>query len=228
MPPDPEGDSPAGDDPVADAAAKVDAELAQTPESIRVTPEFKALEKQLRSSARALGTAKLNERKAREEAETYRQAAEAEKATALEAQISTLDPAVMAAYEELANLGAEDPVAAARKFAELMSTAQSLASAGTPGTEPPATTPPEGTVPASTPPPPGSGVNGDTPLTTQPGEDFTALRAQLNETYAGVVERNQDPIARGRVTMKDRAAAIIAYVGSSYLEYFDKGGKKSS
>jgi hypothetical protein len=210
-----DGDSPVGGDPVTEAVAAVDAQLSQTPETVRNTPEFKALEKQLRSSAREVGRAKAAEMAARGEAESYRQAAEAERQAALEAQIGSLDPVAVAAYTELAELGQSDPVAAARKFAELMTTAQSGHQPATDLTAPPVA--PEGsTVPQA--PRPISGVDGNAPLTQQPGEDIGALTAQLDARYAEVVGRNQDPVTRNRVTMKDRSAAFIAYLGSAYVK----------
>jgi len=211
-----DGDSPAGDDPIADAVAAVDAQLSQTPEAIRATPEFKALEKQLRSSARETGAAKKAAAMARQEAEGYRQAAEAQRQTALDAQISSLDPVAMAAYTELADLGQTDPVAAARRFAELLATAQSSGQAAPAATAP--TAPQEGSPVPAAPRPISSGVDGNAPLTQQPGEDYAALTASLDKRYADVVARNQDPITRNRVTMRERAGAFIAYLGSAYVK----------
>jgi hypothetical protein len=217
VPPDPnDPDSPADDDPVATAIAAVDAQLAQTPDAVRNTPEFKALEKQLRSSARREGQAKAAAAVARTEAETYRQAAEAQRQTALEAQIESIDPAARAAYDELAELGQSDPVAAAKRLAELLSGAQSTEPPAPPATPPVA--PAGGTVPAQAPPPMSGGVDGNQPLTQPPGEDMAALAASLDDTYAQVVARNQDPIERNRVTMRDRAAGFIAYLGSAYVK----------
>lgn len=219
MPPEDDGLSPAGEaaDPVAEAVAAVDAQLAQTPDNVRNTPEFKALEKQLRSSARALGSAKAAEAVARTEAETFRQAAEAERQAALDAQIGSLDPAAVAAYQELVDLGQTDPVAAARRLAELLTPAQS---GEQPAPEPTAPAAPEGgSVPAPQAPPPLSGgADGNTPLTQQPETDVAALTAQLDDRYASVVKRNNDPVDRNRVTMRDRAAGFIAYLGSAYLK----------
>jgi hypothetical protein len=216
-PDDPPEDSPAGVDPVAEAVAAVDEQLAQTPDTVRNTPEFKALEKQLRSSARKLGSARAAEMAARTEAETYRQAAEAERQAALEAQIEGIDPAARAAYSELAELGQSDPVAAARRFAELLSAAQS-GEPPAPPEAPPA--PPAGgdTVPSQAPPPLAGGVDGNQPLTHPPGEDIAALTAGLDDQYAKVVARNQDPLERNRVTMRDRASGFIAYLGSAYVK----------
>jgi predicted pyridoxine 5'-phosphate oxidase superfamily flavin-nucleotide-binding protein len=217
VPPDGEGDSPAGD-PVAEAVAAVDTQLAQTPDNVRNTPEFRALEAQLRSSARAKGAAEKAAATARQEAETYRQAAEAQRQAALETQIASLDPVAVAAYTELAELGQSDPVAAARRLAELLSTAQSGQQPVPDPAAPPA--PPEGgPVPAQTAPPPIlGGVDGSAPLTQPQGEDIAALTKALDDRYAGIVERNQDLTQRNRVTGRDRAAGFIAYLGSAYLK----------
>jgi len=204
-------------DHVAEAVAAVDAQLAQTPEAVRNTPEFKALEKQLRSSARREGSAKAAAAAARGEAETYRLAAEATRQAALEADLNSVPEDARAFYDELAELGQSDPVAAARRLAEFMANAQSA-----PGTESddgaPNTPPAGGTVPAQAPPPLAGGVDGNQPLTQPIGEDIAALTAQLDDKYAKVVARNQDPLERNRVTMRDRAGAFIAYLGSAYVK----------
>lgn len=158
---------------------------------------------------------------ARGEAETYRQAAEAERQAALDAQIGALDPAVIAAYQELATLGETDPVAAARRLAEYLTTAQS-GPAPDPETTDPAKPAGGGPVSNSTPPPLSGGVDGNQPLTQPAGEDIAELVKPLDERYAAVVARNQDPVTRNRVTMRDRAAGFIAYLGSAYLQAVDK------
>lgn len=220
MPPDNETDgSPAESDPVADAVAAVDAQLSQTPDAIRNTPEFRAVENKLRSTARELGRSRAAEVTARAAAETARQAAEAERQAALEAQLhGILGDDGIAAYQEVADLGATDPVAAARRFAELMT--KGAQNAGQKPVDPPATpTAPEGAhVPAQTPPPPSGGVDANAPLMTAQGEDIAALTAQLDERYAAAVKRNQDPVTRNRVTMRERGDAMIAYLGSAYLK----------
>lgn len=215
MPPE-EGDSPVVPDPVADAVAAVDVQLSQTPDAVRNTPEFRALEKQLRSSAREVGRAKAAEMVARNEAESYRQAAEAERQAALEAELGSLDPAAMAAYTELAELGQTDPVAAARRFTELLASAQSVGQPVPPVVAP--TKVPEGLPVPAAPRPISGGVDGNAPLTQQPGEDIGAMTAALDARYAEVVGRNQDPLTRNRVTMKERSSAFIAYLGSAYLK----------
>lgn len=227
MPPDdqnPDG-SPADDsDPVASAVAAVDAQLSQTPEAIRSTPEFRAVEQKLRSTARELGRSRVAEAAARTAAETARQAAEAERQAALESQLSgILGEDGIAAYQEIAELGATDPVGAARKFAELMaSTAQS---GGQPAGEPPAppTAPGGSSVPVAPPPFPG-GVDGNASLIPPAGEDIAAITGALDKRYTEIVERNQDRNTRSRVTMRERSDGFIAFLGSAYLKAIGRNG----
>ena len=216
-----DGGSPAGGDPVADAVAAVDAQLSQAPEAVRNTPEFRALAQQLRTTARENGTLKAAQARIREEAETSRLAAEAQRQAALESQLTDILGADgIAAYQEVAELGATDPVAAARRFAEL--TKASAQSAGQPGPTPlAAPTAPEGVlVPAQTPPPPSGGVDANAPLMNAQGEDIAALTGQLDARYAAAVERNQNTATRSRVTMRERADAMIAYLGSAYVKAY--------
>ena len=220
MPDDPELEGEQGGDPVAEAVAAVDAQLDLTPEAIRATPEFRALETQLRASARREGSAKKAAGKARTEAETYRQAAEAQRAAALDAEISSLPEAAVAAYEELAELGQTDPVAAARRLAELLTSAQS-AQAPAAGEAAPTAAPTEVPVSGgnpSVPPPMSAGADGNVPLNTPPGEDLDTKTARLDDRYAAVVARNQDPVTRNRVTMRERADGLISYLASAYIK----------
>lgn len=219
MPDDPNGVSPADDDPtVAAAVAAVDAQLSQTPEAVKATPEFQALSQQLRQTARENGRLRAAEARIRQEAEQARLAAEAERQTALESQLADiLGQDGIATYQEIAELGATDPVAAARKFAELMGKGvQSAPVADVPPAPPPA--PGEAIVPAQTPPPPPGGADANAPLLTAQGEDIAALTGQLDKRYTDVVERNQNPSTRNRVTMRDRADAMISYLGSAYVK----------
>lgn len=208
------GGDPAGE-PDAFAAA-----LALTPEALRNTPEFRALEKAHRKTARQLGTANRQLSAVRTQAEADRQAAEAERQAALEAHIeATLGEDGVAAFQELAELSQTDPVAAATRFAELMANAQSAPPAAN-GGEPTDTDPSqEALVNASVPPPPGGGVDGSAPLQPAPRQDeIEALTRPLDERYAQTVERNLSPLTRNRVTMRERAAALIGYVESAYIK----------
>lgn len=211
------GDSPEERDYVAEAVAAVDVTLSQAPASVRETPEYKALAKQARQSAREAGESKRREVEARTEAATTRQVAEAQRQAALEAQLDdVLGQDGIAAFQELSDLSETDPVAAARMFAKLMTTAQSSLAAAAETPTPPVA--PEGTVPAKTPPPfPSGGVDGNAPLMTQ-GEDMEALTTKLDDRYAEVVARNQDPVTRNRVTQRERANGFISYIASAYVK----------
>lgn len=213
--PEPEGDD---DGPAAAAAAT----LTLSATDVRNSPEFRQLERQNRTLARKAGAAEAAAAAARAEAETARQAAEAQQQAALEAEIVTaLGEEGVAFWQEFSDLSASDPRAAARRLAEVMSAARAQNPAegdnGVAGEDAAAG---EGTsVPAQTPPPPSRGVDGSQPIgAAATGEDMNAVIAGLEDAYRGVVERVQDPVTRNRVTMKDRAAGFIAFLGGAYLK----------
>lgn len=207
---------------IDDTPPAAPATLSLTPEQVRSTPEFRALEKQNRTLARKAGAAEAAAAAARTDAETARQAAEAQATAALEQQlIAEIGPDGIAAYSEIAELAANDPVAAARRLAELVRQAQ--------GQTPPATasaaveqaSEESGTVAnaSATPPPPNSGVDGGVPLgQASTGEDQAEIISGLTKNYTDVVARNQNPLTRNRVTMRDRASALISYLGVGYLK----------
>lgn len=217
-------DLPGGEETADEAAAAagdaITAALSQVPESVRNSPEFKALEKEHRKTVRKLGTATRAASAAREEAERVRLAAEAERQAALESQLNDeLGEDGIAAFNELAELSTTDPVAAARRFKELMATAQSGASSEPPAADPP--TDPEApvTTPSNAVPPPPGAVDGSAPL--QPpndADDLEALTGPLDQRWATTVERNLTPATRNRVTMRERADALIGFLASSYLK----------
>lgn len=225
----PDDDQPVtGDsgDPIDDAIGApptANPALSLTPDAIRNSPEFRALERDNRKLARQAGDANKAAAAAREAAEEARQAAEAQQQAALEADImSALGEDGVAVWSELADLSASDPRAAARRFAEVMAAGR-------------VQSPPEGDpaaggddaaaggegVPAQTPPPPSRGVDGGQPLgAAAAGEDPQAIIAGLEKGFVDVVDRVQDPITRNRVTMRERAGAMMNYLAASYL----KGG----
>jgi hypothetical protein len=202
------------------ADAAIEAQLASTPENVRNSPEFQAVEKKLRTTARQLGRSQAAEARARTAAETARQTAEVERQAALEAQlVDILGADGIATYQEIADLGATDPVAAARRFAELMAKGAQSAGQGAPDPNAPPAPPAGGApVPAQTPPPPSGGVDGNAPLITAQGEDIAALTATLDKQFNDVVERNQNTTTRNRVTMRERAGAMIGFLGSAYVK----------
>lgn len=204
-----------GDDPITAALQAVEDQIASTPANIRNSPEFQALATRARADARRAGTALRNEQKARGEVESLRQAAEAERQAAVQAQLDSLGPEAIEAFNQLAEMSATDPVAAATMLAELMANAQSAPAGAAPAA--PAAPPTEASVPAQAPPPMSAGAAGDVPLQTPENDGIAALRAQLDQDYASVVERNLNATTRNRVTMRDRAKGFIAYMASSYL-----------
>lgn len=221
MPPeiDDDGTSQSGEtsDPVAEAVAQVEAEIAQAPESVRNTPEYRALAQRARASAREAGSARAREARAREDAEALRLAAEAQREADVEARIGTLPEAARAAYQELVELGQTDPVAAARRLGELMATPAQSGGQGE-ADEGTGEAAPEGaTVPAQQAPRPMSGgVDGNASLSQQSQDDPETIASRLDKVYNDAVERNQNGLTRNRVTMRERAAGMIAYLGAAY------------
>jgi hypothetical protein len=195
--------------------------LTLSPDAVRNSPEYRALAKQARDNARAAGRAEAEAARVRTEAAEALQAAEAQRQQAIADQIAeVLGDDGVDAFNDLAELSASDPVAAARKFQSLISQyAQSggnverldaavsgEANAG--GT----------TVTEQAPPPvPSNRVDGDAPL-NQPGpqgDDWEGISKDAAGRYAAVVERNQDPIMRSRVTDRERAGGFMAWIEAS-------------
>jgi hypothetical protein len=209
--------------------------LSLTPDLVRATPEFKAQERIARSEARKRGQLERDLAQARTDAETARAAAEAQSQAAREAEIrAILGDDGVAAWTEIADLSASDPAAAARKFREFgEAMAQSLVAAAPQA--PPATPPPAPenggiTVPTGTPPPPSLGrtVGASAPL-GQPAvqEGWDDIIATSQQTVDAIVKRNQDPLQRNRVTMRDRATGIMSYVAGAYAQHFKDQGRST-
>lgn len=226
MPPDDQLDPGASADPIddaIDAPPAANPALSLTPEAIRNSPEFRALASENRKLARQKGDAEKAAAAARTAAEEARQAAEAQQQAALETDImAALGEDGVAVWGELADLSVSDPRAAARRFAEVMANArvQSPAPADPAAGGDDAAAGGEG-VPAQTPPPPSRGVDGGQPIgQAASGQDPQAIIAELEKGFVDVVDRVQDPITRNRVTMRDRAGAMMNFLAASYL----KGG----
>lgn len=227
--------APGGGDPGTGSPS-----LTLTPEAIRSSPEFQALERENRKLARQKGDADKAAAEARANAETARQAAEAERQRMLEQTLTdVLGEDGVAAWTEVAELSQTDQVAAARRFAELMAAgrAQSAPAGGAPAGDGDADSDSEGdNVPApgqpaapATPPPPSRGLGGGAPLgAAATAEDIDALVTELSDRYQGVVDRNQDPLTRNRVTMRDRAAGMISYLGAAYLKALGRNGRPAT
>lgn len=218
----PAGEGASGDDGDDAGAASTPASTALTPDAIRNSPEYRALMKENRKLARQAGSANAAATAARTAAEEARLAAEAQQQAVVDAQITAaLGPEGVTFWQEFAELSATDPVAAAQRLAEFRAAgaaAQSAADGADPADANPAAG--EGTaMSASTPPPPAAGVEGGAPLGAAGRTQPTAadVAAGLEKTFTDMVERVQDPLTRNRVTMKDRASAMISYLGAAYV-----------
>lgn len=201
---------PADDDP---ATGSVDL----TPEHVRNTPEYRELARQNRILARQKGEADRQIADARAKAEAAAQAAEAQRIAAQESQVrAILGDEGVDLWEKFADLSATDPVRAAELLANFTKGRAQSQPAATPApAQTGERTPP---VPAQNAPATGlSRTVGDAPL-AGPADDTDSTIEALEKRYADMVERNQDPARRNRVTMKDRAGAMIAYVGAAYLK----------
>lgn len=207
--------------------------LALSADLVRNSPEYKALQRQLRESARNQGRIEAEAAAARAEAEGVRQAAEAQRQQALFEQLRTeLGEDGVAAFNEIAELSETDPVGAARKFREMAarfaqsdpSAAAIAAAAATGGTVPvPAQQQPATPAPQ---PVPELGLSGDAPLGTPTiGTDWDAIVADASTRYAEIVARNQDPITRARVTDRERGEGFMSWLSAAYVKGMKQVGR---
>lgn len=205
--------------PLEDPAGDGGAPGNLTSDAVRNSPEYKELARQNRLLARQAGSATREAETARGAAERARAAAEAESQADLERELmESLGEDGVAAYNEIAELSQTDPRAAARRMAALLkSRGQTPADVIAAATEQPAETE-EGNLAPAVPQPP-RGVDAGAPLSQGVAVDpNVAIAADLEKTYSDVVARNQDPRLRTRVTMKDRANGLIAYLGAAYIK----------
>lgn len=71
----------------------------------------------------------------------------------------------------------------------------------------------------ATPPPPSTGVSGDAPLgQTTTGIDWDEIAGNASKRYAEIVERNQDPVLRARVTDRERGEGFMSWLAASYVK----------
>lgn len=185
-------------------------------DAVRNSPEYQELARQNRALARQAGAAQKAAADARAEAERARQAAEAERATALESEVrSVLGDEGVAAWAEIAELSATDQVAAAKRFAELMQSAQSRQpEASTPATAAPTTQEAQVTTPQTS-----RSVDASVPLTqgtTQPND--AQIIEELERNVAETGARVQDPTTRNRVSLVQRSGAIMAHLMAGYMK----------
>lgn len=193
---------------VVPAVAPVDTSLSA--DLVRNSPEFRALQEQNRILARKAGTADAAIAAARAEAESIRQAAEAERNAALAQTLrSTLGDDGLAFWNQLSELSATDPVAAAKALADWRVSGQ------TPPAQPqtPPATAPAGQQQAApqAPAPLSSSLHADTPLgSATPQESDEETIAAFDKKIHDLTERNFDPMTRNRVTTKERDEGIMA------------------
>lgn len=215
------------DDDADDGAAP---SLTLAPDAVRNSPEYKALQRQLRAEARARGRAEAEAASVRTSSAEALQAAEAQRQQAIAEQLrDVLGEDGIDAFNEMAELSETDPVAAARKFREL---ATSFAqSGGNPADLAAAVAGNEGAAPVTgqqqTPPPvPGNTLSGDAPLgQATTGTDWDAVITDSTDRYAKIVERNQDPITRARVTDRDRGEGFMAWLSAAYVKGMRQVGR---
>lgn len=194
---------------VVPAVAPVDTTLSA--DLVRNSPEFRALQEQNRILARRAGTADAAIAAARGEAESIRQAAEAERNAALAQTLrSTLGDDGLAFWNQLSEVSANDPVAAATLLAEWRAGGQTpVAAAQTPAVP----VPQEGQrqMTPQAPAPLASGLHADAPLgSSTPQESDEQTIAAFDKKIADLHERNFDPLTRNRVTTKERDEGIMA------------------
>lgn len=209
--------APPGDEPIG---------TTLPPDSIRNSPEYREVLRQNRALAREAGQAKARENEARAELERSRQAAEAERAAMVNRQVADILGAEgVNAWNEIAELSATDPVEAAKRIAAL-----AAAQAQSKQSEPPApasetakpteeeveTKVPEQQQPAAA--AASRSVTADSPLTAPDQNDPQRIIEALEKQFQATAERNQNPATRNRVTMKERAGAMISYLGAAYLK----------
>lgn len=195
--------------PVAAApAAAAPASITLSSDLVRNSPEFRALQEQNRILARKSGTADAAVAAARAEAEQIRQVAEAERNAALAQTLrSTLGDDGLAFWNQLSDVSATDPVAAAKLLAEWRSGGQTPV----PAAQTPAAPAPEGRSQMAAPAPQSSGLHADSPLgSSTPQESDEQTIAALDAKIEALTDRNLNPTTRSRVTIKERDEGIMA------------------
>jgi hypothetical protein len=208
--------TPPGEEESAPVAARVvpavtPADTTLSPDLVRNSPEFRALQEQNRILARKAGTADAAIAAARSEAESIRQAAEAERSAALAQTLrSTLGDDGLAFWNQLSEVSANDPVAAATLLAEWRAGGQTPVAA----TQKPAASAPQEGQQQMTPQAPAplpSGLHADAPLgSSTPQESDEETVAAFDKKIHDLTERNYDPLTRNRVTTKERDEGIMA------------------
>lgn len=192
-------------EPPAPATGSVS--TAALPESVRNSPEYQELQRQIRSEARRRGDAERQAAEARAEAERLRNEQVAQQDEAVRAEVQrVLGDEGVAAWEQFAELSATDPVAAARFMAEWRQANPATGEQTTEG----AVTQQQRQAP---PPPPARTLDGGSPLASVADDAESRRIEQLDKTYDEVRARNQ---RREPVRRREREGGMIAYLESGY------------
>lgn len=189
------------------------ASIAASPEAVRNSPEFRALRLKLRTESRERGRIEQQLASERE----ARAAAEADRMAEQESEIrEVLGDDGVDAWNRISELSVSDPLAAAR---EMRRFAEGLAQSRTPEAPLPASVPTEregAAVPVRTPLPPSRGVGAGVPLGQQGGDNsWAAIKTDAETRFGELVEKNQNPQTRNRMTMRDRAEGVITYLAGA-------------
>ena len=218
--------------PEQDGAPASTPSLTLSPDAVRNSPEYRALARQAREDARARGRAEAEAARVRTEAAEQLQAAEAQRQQAIADQIEeVLGADGVDEFNDLAELSATDPVAAARKFQSLITRyAQSGGNVGDLDKAVSGDANAGGTNVTDQAPPqvPNLRADGDVPLGQAPvqGDDWEGISKDAAQRYAAVVERNQDPLLRSRVTDRERAGGFMAWIEASIASTMHKGSSR--
>lgn len=208
--------TPPGEEESAPVAARIvpaatPADTTLPADLVRNSPEFRALQEQNRILARKAGTADAAIAAARAEAESIRQAAEAERNAALAQTLrTTLGDDGLAFWNQLSELSANDPVAAAKALAEWRVSGQTTPVAAQ---KPAASGQQEGQqqMTPQAPAPLPSGLHADAPLgSSTPQESDDQTIEAFDKRITDLTARNYDPLTRNRVTTKERDEGIMA------------------
>lgn len=196
-----------------------------TAADVRKTPEYREQRRVAKTARDAAAAAQAEAEEARAEVERLRSEGETAAAQALDSQIrSTLSDDQITAYNELQTLSASDPVAAARRFAELLASGQTPPAAGDQtgqeSTDGGATVTGQQTQL-------GQGADhleGAAPLggASSNATDWDSIATAEEAKYAAIVERNRNGNTRNRVTMKERAEGFMSYIASGYAKAVGK------
>lgn len=223
----PEASVPATGSDVAASLATAPGASAEAPPVTDVTksPEYIALQEANRTLARQAGSARAEAARLQEERETQAAAAEAERVALIQQEMTTALGDKSQDFAEYAQLLNTDPVAAARKFAEMTAVQSPVvadASSEIPPTE-------DGEVPIEeqrqqlqsqtpvAPQPPQRGVSASTPLGQTQQQSQDDRLAALDSSVGKVVEDNQGLSTRARVTDRVRATAMGKFLQASYI-----------